>query len=155
MVRPEKPLDFLITKLQQNPVRRVFFVSPPGCKRQEIAKAIAEHLDWKFISTSAAILSEGEKETNEGGEILKSTKKFEYVSDKIVIDLVAKEIQEAEKANKSWIVEGFPRTRAQALSFAKLGVVPDKIVQLSCPEEVSVEHIKESCRDINGKLSKK
>ena len=53
---------------------------------------------------------------------------FQYVDDEIVIELVNKEITEAEKANTSWIIEGFPRTRVQALSFAKLGVVPDKMI---------------------------
>jgi len=56
----------MITSLQKNPVRRVFITSPPGCNRRETAEAIAEHFDWKFISTSAAILAEGEKDTAEG-----------------------------------------------------------------------------------------
>jgi len=31
---------------------------------------------------------------------------------------------------KSWIIEGFPRTRVQALSIQKMGIVPDKFVLL-------------------------
>lgn len=40
------------------------------------------------------------------------------VDDNIVIDLVKKEIQkvENEKQSESWIIEGFPRTKVQALS---------------------------------------
>ena len=53
---------------------------------------------------------------------------FKFVDDEIITELVNKEVQEAEKANTSWIIEGFPRTRGQALSFAKLGVVPDKMI---------------------------
>lgn len=33
------------------------------------------------------------------------------VSDEIVIDLVKKQISQIEKEQKSWIIEGFPRTR--------------------------------------------
>jgi len=72
----------------------------------------------------------------------------------VVIDLVAKEIAEAEKLNKSWIIEGFPRTRVQAHAFAKLGVVPDKLIQMSCNKEASMAHIKESVLEVNGKLRK-
>ena len=33
------------------------------------------------------------------------------VDDHIVIDLVKKEILKTEKEGKSWIIEGFPRTK--------------------------------------------
>ena len=39
-----------------------------------------------------------------------------YVDDSIVIELIKKEIMTQEKENQSWIIEGFPRTRVQALS---------------------------------------
>jgi adenylate kinase family enzyme len=38
------------------------------------------------------------------------------VDDHIVIDLVKKEILRTEKEGKSWIIEGFPRTKVQALA---------------------------------------
>jgi adenylate kinase len=38
------------------------------------------------------------------------------VDDKIVIDLVKKEVQLLELEHKSWIIEGFPRTKLQALA---------------------------------------
>lgn len=38
------------------------------------------------------------------------------VDDNIVIDLVKKQIMAYEKENLSWIIEGFPRTKVQALS---------------------------------------
>ena len=38
------------------------------------------------------------------------------VDDNIVIDLVKKEILKTEKEGKSWIIEGFPRTKVQALA---------------------------------------
>jgi hypothetical protein len=38
------------------------------------------------------------------------------VDDNIVIELVKKQIVQLEKDNKSWIIEGFPRTKVQALS---------------------------------------
>lgn len=111
-----------------NPVKRVFFNGPPGANRNQVSEALAADMDWKFISTGNALRSEVEKGSGAGKSIEKSLKKFKMVDDDIVIDVIHKEIQLAEKANKSWIVEGFPRTRPQALAFNKLGVVPDKVV---------------------------
>lgn len=50
------------------------------------------------------------------------------MNDDIVIDLVKKEIADCERKNRSFIVSGFPRTKYQALSMQKLGIIPDKFV---------------------------
>ena len=43
--------------------------------------------------------------------------KIKYiVDDDIVIDLVKKEVMKYEKDNANWIIEGFPRTKVQALA---------------------------------------
>ena len=41
---------------------------------------------------------------------------FVIVEDEIVIDLVSKEIKDCESKGKSWIIQGFPRTKVQALA---------------------------------------
>ena len=86
-------------------------MGPPGCNRLENAGALAEYFQWKFISTGDALRSEVEKKTPEGQRIEKCLKSFQYVDDEIVISIINKEIDEAEKAGVSWIVEGFPRTK--------------------------------------------
>lgn len=57
------------------------------------------------------------------------------VPDDIVIDVVKKRIVECEKECRNWIIEGFPRTKSQALAMEKIGIVPDKIIELIVPEE--------------------
>lgn len=52
------------------------------------------------------------------------------VPDDIVIDIVKKRIVECEKECRHWIIEGFPRTKSQALAMEKIGIVPDKMVEL-------------------------
>ena len=39
-------------------------------------------------------------------------------------------ISEFEKEGNNYIIEGFPRTRIQALSLEKIGVIPDKLIRL-------------------------
>ena len=62
--------------------------------------------------------------------------------DDVVIDVVKNKIQEVEKDQQNWICEGFPRTKVQALSMQKLGVIPDKMINLTCTEEQSLNRIK-------------
>lgn len=133
----------------------MFIVGAPGCERSAVAQAVAEEFGWKFISTGAALRAEAEKKTPAGDRILKCSQSFTFVDDSIVIDVVKKEIEEAEKANCSWIIEGFPKTRVQAHAFAKLGVVPDKLIQLECCEDNSKSKIRDGAKEVNEKLTKK
>jgi adenylate kinase len=64
------------------------------------------------------------------------------VDDNIVIDLVKKQIAAVEKDNQSWIIEGFPRTKVQALSLQKIGVIPDKFILLEVKRSTSITKVK-------------
>lgn len=61
-----------------------------------------------------------------------------------MIELVKKEIDEHEKKNMSWIIQGFPRTRVQALSLQKMGVIPDKFINLEIRKHNSLARIKQN-----------
>jgi adenylate kinase family enzyme len=54
---------------------------------------------------------------NEKAKIIQEAKKkYTYVRDDIVIDLIKPYIQNCEKDGKDWILEGFPRTVQQVVS---------------------------------------
>ena len=48
-----------------------------------------------------------------------------------MIKLVKQQIELMEQGKKSWIIEGFPRTEAQAIALQKMGVIPDKFIMLN------------------------
>lgn len=70
-----------------------------------------------------------------------SRKTYSYIKDEIVIELVQKQIQNLEKEKKSWIIEGFPRTRLQALALNKMHVIPDKLVLLNTRNDIILRKI--------------
>jgi adenylate kinase len=114
--KPDKPLDFMINALTAEPIRRVFLMGPTGSFRQDNALFLAEHFGWKCISTGDLLRKEVLKKNTAGIKIKDAFSKFEYVDDQIVIDLVSKEIQESEEEKTSWILQGFPRTKTQAMA---------------------------------------
>ena len=63
-----------------------------------------------------------------------------------------KQIKECEEKGKSWIVQGFPRTKAQALALQTLGIIPDKFILLSCKPQASVSRLKTNLLTINQQL---
>jgi len=130
----------------------VFFLGPPGCSRLENSGALAEYFQWKHISTGDTLRTAAEAKTPAGQRIAECLTKFQYVDDEIVIDTIKKEIEESEKNGQSWILEGFPRTRAQALALQKLNIVPDKFVYLGVTQAVSIARIRQNCTEINNGL---
>lgn len=67
--------------------------------------------EWRTVSPGSLFKKEIDKKTETGKRIQQCWNEFHYVDDEIVIDLVKRDIQEAEKEKKSWILEGFPRTK--------------------------------------------
>ena len=93
VARPEKPLDFILEKLNAQPskyfqsndqtcnchlfvVRRVFFLGPPGCSRLENSGALAEYFQWKHISCGDVLRSAAEAKTPTGQRIADCLTKF-------------------------------------------------------------------------------
>jgi adenylate kinase family enzyme len=53
-----------------------------------------------------------------------------------------------EQGQKSWIIEGFPRTEAQAIALQKMGVIPDKFILLNQDDEHTLAAVTQNlCSD--------
>jgi adenylate kinase len=142
--RPKDPLAYLIKRFT-NPesnfisnvtslVKRIIIVGPPGSKRKEIALSLAEHLSEErsivCISVGDLLNKEITKKSEFGKQIVESRRTYSYVKDDIVIELVQLQIELLEKDQKSWIIEGFPRTRKQALALQSMDFIVNKFVLL-------------------------
>lgn len=74
------------------------------------------------------------------------------VDDQIVIDIVSKEIEACENEKSSWIIQGFPRTKVQALALQKMGIVPDRMILLNVKQSASLARLKNNLISINQSL---
>lgn len=61
--------------------------------------------------------------------------------DDIVIQIVKREIDNLQKDKKSFIIEGFPKTRLQALALQRAGIIPDAFLILNLPQR----RLEQSC----------
>jgi len=127
-------------------------VGPPGSNRKENALALAEYFNWQSISVGDLLSKEVSKKSEYGKAIIEAKKYYRYVDDNIVIDLVKKQIMNYEKDNVSWIIEGFPRTKVQALSLQKIGIIPDKFILLDVKRSTSITKVKNNLIQNNTTL---
>lgn len=63
------------------------------------------------------------------------------VPDQLVIDLVAEKLCSSECTEKGWLLDGFPRTAAQAKALAKQGAEVDAFVSLKVPDDMLIERV--------------
>jgi adenylate kinase len=128
----------------------LIIVGPPGSNRKEIALQLAEHLseddNFVCITVGDLLTKEINKKSELGKQIVESRKTYSYVKDEIVISLVKLQIELLEKDQKSWIIEGFPRTRQQALALQKMGIIPDKFILLHIKHQVTIEKVKKNLK---------
>ena len=146
---PKDPLEYMVKKLE-DPERnlitaatRVLIMGPPGSNKKEVALSLAEHFNINScISIGDLLRKEISKKSDLGRRIAEARKSYSYVDDEIAIELMEKNINELEKEGKSWIMEGFPRTKVQALALQKMGIIPDKFILLNVDDSTTLERVR-------------
>ena len=133
--KPEDPLNYLISKLEKPHRRRLFLLGATGSKKKDIAKELGARFKTQVISLSDIFREEINKKGKHADAIEKATREGRYVADDIVLELVMPVLKKAEKQASSYLLEGMPRTRVQALSLQRAGVIPDRVVILQSIRE--------------------
>jgi len=123
-------------------------IRPPGSRGKEIALSLAEYLSESAgnitcISVGDLIDKEISKRSSYGKEIEQSRQTYSFVKDEIVIELLKLQVQQMENEQKSYIIEGFPRTETQAIAMQKMGILPDNFILLNQSDDFSEKRIRD------------
>ncbi|MBA2323684.1 MAG: nucleoside monophosphate kinase, partial [Pseudonocardiales bacterium] len=98
---------------------RVVLVGPPGAGKGTQAVRLAESLGVPHISTGDLFRANLKQRTELGLAAQRLMDAGELVSDEVTVGMVAKRLNEADAEN-GFILDGFPRTVAQADALADL-----------------------------------
>ena len=90
----------------------------------DMLRAAAEDPDNEIGQQAAAIMAEGG-----------------LVPDEIMLGLVTQKLNDPAIQEKGWLLDGFPRTAAQAAALDEYFLVPTKCVLIDVPEEVLVARV--------------
>lgn len=93
------------------------------------------------ISTGDLLRAEVAAGTENGLRAKDYMMKGQLVPDEIVIQMVKDKLSEAAAQGKGWLLDGFPRSSAQANALEALGIKPDVFVVLDVPEEVLIDRV--------------
>jgi adenylate kinase len=122
----------------------LILLGPPGAGKGTQAERITDDFDLPFISTGDML----RQAVKTGTELGKKAKSYmdqgELVPDDVIIGVILERVEGAEAAD-GFVLDGFPRTIAQAealdAAFAKLGRALTAAILLEVPDEEIVRRM--------------
>jgi len=134
-----EPVEQAIDKFREG--LGVIIAGPPAAGKGTQCEMIREMYGLCHISTGDLL----REHVKTGTEVGKRAKAFmdsgKLVPDDVIIELVHAKMQEKGVKEKGWLLDGFPRTQAQAEALDKAGIVADTFVLIHVKDDVLVERV--------------
>ena len=123
---------------------RLVLIGPPGAGKGTQAERLAARLGVPHISTGELFRDNLRNDTPLGLEARRYMDAGELVPDDVTVGMVRARLGAADSAD-GFILDGFPRTVAQAGSLARLldelGTDLDAVVEFAVPDDVVVQRL--------------
>ena len=126
-------------------LRKLMFLGPPGAGKGTQAQRLADDFGIPQISTGDMLREARRKGTELGRKAGEFMDAGDLVPDEVVIGIVAERLRE-DDARAGFILDGFPRTVAQAEALAGMGIELEGVVNIDVAED-------EVVRRLGGRLS--
>ena len=124
---------------------RVIMLSPPGAGKGTQCRRLADATGVAHISSGDLLRAEMARDSAVGRTAAGYAARGDLVPDDVLFEVLTPVVLDADRATGGYLLDGFPRTMAQALRAAELGIVhqvsSDAVVYLTAPDDVLVERL--------------
>lgn len=115
-------------------------MGPPGAGKGTQGEILSKRLGVDTISTGVMLRTAIKEQTGIGKSVEKLINSGKLVPDDVMVELIKERLQRPDCA-KGFILDGFPRTTAQAEALTNSGVKIDKVLSLEVEDEVIIERL--------------
>lgn len=115
-------------------------MGPPGAGKGTQGELLAKKLGVDTISTGVMLRTAIKEQTEIGKQVEALINDGKLVSDDIMVKLVKERLSKPD-CEKGFILDGFPRTTAQAEALTASGVKIDKVLSLEVDDEVIIARL--------------
>jgi adenylate kinase len=123
---------------------RLLFVGAPAVGKGTQAKKLAESLGVPHISTGDILRGTARQDTLLGQKVKQFIDLGSLVPDEVMMSIIEERFRRGDTA-KGYILDGFPRTTAQAMGLdlllARLRQPIDLVLLFECPDDVIMQRI--------------
>lgn len=123
---------------------RVILLGPPGAGKGTQAEYLEKSYGMAKLSTGDMLREAAASGSDLGNHVKQIMAEGALVSDDIMVDLIRERIQQSD-CKKGFILDGFPRTIAQAealdVMLEEVGMSLDYVIELEVDDEVLTERI--------------
>ena len=119
---------------------KLILLGPPGAGKGTQAEILSERLGVNTISTGVMLRAAIREGTDLGKMAEGYINQGKLVPDEVVVGIV-KERLSKDDCKKGFILDGFPRTTAQAEALSESGVEIDKVLSLEVSDETIIERL--------------
>ena len=119
---------------------KLILMGPPGAGKGTQGEILEKKLGISTISTGLMLRTAIKEQTEVGKAAEKYINEGKLVPDDVMVAVVKERLSQPD-CEKGFILDGFPRTTAQAEALDSAGVEIDKVLLLEVPDEKIVERL--------------
>lgn len=134
-------LRFSITAEGLKSAPKIIIAGAPASGKGTQCEIIKESYNVVHLSTGDMLRAAVKAGSEVGMKAKAQMEAGELVSDEVIIGVVNERLAQEDCQERGWLLDGFPRTRAQADALAAAGITCDSFVFLKVPDKILVERV--------------
>ncbi|XP_031108972.1 adenylate kinase 5, chloroplastic isoform X1 [Ipomoea triloba] len=135
---PRKQRSLKVKCSQREPLKVMISGAPASGKGTQ-CEMISQKFGLVHISTGDLLRAEVSAGTDIGNKAKEYMNSGHLVPDEIVTSMVTARLSLKDAKEKGWLLDGYPRSLAQAKSLEKLKIRPDVYIMLDVPDEILID----------------
>ncbi|TMW55486.1 hypothetical protein Poli38472_010368 [Pythium oligandrum] len=122
-------------------VPKLVISGPPAGGKGTQCEWIVQAFRVVHLSTGDMLRAAIQAHSSLGLEAKEYMEAGQLVPDDLIIDLILDRLEQPDCLKRGWLLDGFPRTKAQAEAMLAKGIFPDAMLLLDVPDEEIVRRI--------------